>query len=64
MTTETRLTIRATDEDLAHLASIASALCAAGQPFANRTDALRHALRTTAAAMTAVPAAVGTGARD
>lgn len=62
MSSEPRFAFRATAEDLANLTAIASALRTAGQPFANRTDALRHALRTTAAPVTATPvAAVPTG---
>lgn len=53
MTNEQRLTVRATDTDLLHLANIAVALRANGKPFVTRTDALRHALRVTAAAMVA-----------
>ena len=44
-----RLTIRPTDADLSHLAVIGAALRAAGQPFANRTDAIRYALAMVAA---------------
>jgi len=48
-----RLTIRPTDADLAHLAVIGAALRAAGQPFANRTDAIRYALSSVAATVVA-----------
>ena len=58
------LAMRATRDDLANLAAISDALRAPGRPAVNLTAALRHALKTTAAAVTAVPAAVGTGARD
>lgn len=56
MSSEPRFAFRATAEDFANLTAIAAALRTAGQPFANRTDALRHALRTAAADMTAAPA--------
>lgn len=49
-----RFAFRATPTDLAHLASIAAALREAGESFATRTDAMRHALEEAAAAL-AVP---------
>ena len=52
--TDCRLTIRATPEDMAHLATIGAALRAQGVNFATRTAAVRHALATVAAAV-AVP---------
>ena len=39
--------------DLAHLALIGATLRATGQPFANRTDAIRYALATVAATVAA-----------
>lgn len=47
---EYRLTIRADETDLAHLATIGAALRAQGVPFATRTAAIKHALRIVAAA--------------
>ena len=55
ITDHRRLTIRPTDDDLAHLALIGTALRANGQPFANRTDSIRFALASVAATF-AVPA--------
>ena len=49
--TETRLAFRATPADLAHLAAVAEALREAGNTFATRTDAFRHALQDAAAAL-------------
>ncbi len=49
-----RLTIRPTDHDLTHLAIIAAHLRVNGQPFANRTDAVRHALAQVAGAVTSL----------
>ena len=48
-----RLTIRPTDDDLAHLAVIGAALRAEGQPFATRTAVIRVALARVAAAVSA-----------
>ena len=53
ITNHRRLTIRPTDEDLAHLAVIGAALRASGQPFANRTDSIRFALASVAATFAA-----------
>ena len=55
MPTERRLAFRFTADDLHHLAVIATGLRAAGDTFANRTDALRHALTLAAAAVIAAP---------
>lgn len=53
-----RLTIRPTGSDLQHLEAIAGAPGATGgMPFATKTDAVRHALPATAAAMTGQGAA-------
>ena len=51
MTNETRLVLRATPDDLANVARIADLMRGAGHSFATRTDAVRHALAVTAAAM-------------
>ena len=54
MSIDHRLAFRATTTDLHNLAVIATGLRATGQTFANRTDAIRHALAMMAAAF-AVP---------
>ena len=61
MSTE-RLAFRFTQADRAHLAAIANGLRAKGDTFANMTDALRHALRLTAAVAT-TPAAASNAAQ-
>ena len=48
-----RLAIRPTQADLANLDAIAAVLRAAGTPYATRSDAIRHALATIAASMSA-----------
>ncbi len=53
-----RLAFRFTPTDLADLVSIANGLRAAGRPFANKTDALRHALKLAAAAAAVAAAPV------
>lgn len=53
MAIDQRLAFRATTTDLHNLAAIATGLQASGQTFANRTDAMRHALATVAAALAA-----------
>ena len=55
--TERRLAFRFTADDLDQLAVIAGGLRAAGRPFANRSDALRHALKLAAAAVQNAPVA-------
>ena len=57
MNTE-RLAFRFTQNDRDNLVAIATGLRVAGRPFANKTDALRHALTlaATAAQPTSVPA--------
>lgn len=48
----TYLNIRPTPKDLQHLETIAKAMqVASGRTFVNRTDAVRHALGTTAGAI-------------
>lgn len=54
--TERRLAFRFTAADLDRLAIIATGLRAAGDTFANRTDALRHALKLAATAAAPVAA--------
>lgn len=51
--TEYRLTIRADETDLAHLATIGAALRAQGVAFPTRTASIKHALRIVAAASAA-----------
>ena len=48
-----RLAMRPTPADLTNLDAIAVALRAAGQPYATRSDAIRHALATIAASVSA-----------
>lgn len=62
MNTE-RLAFRFTQTDRAQLAAIANGLRAAGDTFANKTDALRHALTMAAAAATATVTAPAGGAQ-
>ena len=50
-----KLAMRPTQDDLRHLDIIAAALRSAGQPFVTRSDALRHALRVVASAVSAAP---------
>lgn len=45
------LIIRAHPDDIAAVATIADAMRATGRPFVTRTEAVRHALAATAAAM-------------
>ena len=53
MNQDNRLAFRATPTDLANLAAIATALRnAGGQPFINRTDAMRYSLEAAARALT------------
>ena len=49
--TDDRIAFRSVPADRTNLAIIAASLRANGQPFANRTDALRHALSTVANAI-------------
>ena len=51
--TDHRLTIRASETDLAHLATIGAALRAQGVPFPTRTASIKHALATVAAQVAA-----------
>ena len=64
MPTERRLAFRFTAADLDRLAVIATGLRAAGDTFANRTDALRHALALAASATAAAAAAAPASAPD
>lgn len=48
MTNETRLVLRATNEDILRVAVIADALRATGRRFVTRADAVRHALAVVA----------------
>ena len=57
MNTE-RLAFRFTQNDRDNLVAIATGLRVAGRPFANKTDALRHALTLAATAARFVPVAV------
>ncbi len=52
-----KLALRPTVADMAHLDAIAAALRATGKPYATRSDALRHALRVVASAVSPAPAA-------
>lgn len=45
-----KLALRPTVADMAHLDTIAASLRATGKPYATRSDAMRHALATVAAA--------------
>lgn len=55
--TERRLAFRFTSDDIRNLATIATGLRAAGDTYANRTDALRHSLKLAAAAVQTAPVA-------
>lgn len=50
-----KLALRPTQDDLSNLDTIAATLRNAGNPWANRSDALRHALRVVASAVSAAP---------
>ena len=60
MNTE-RLAFRFTQNDRDNLVAIATGLRAAGRPFANKTDALRHALTLAATAAQPMPTSVPAG---
>ena len=51
-----KLALRPTAADMAALDTIAAALRATGKPYATRSDALRHALKVVASAVSASPA--------
>lgn len=50
-----KLALRPTVADMAALDTIAAALRATGRPYATRSDAMRHALRIVASAVSASP---------
>ena len=60
MNTE-RLAFRFTQNDRDNLVAIAAGLRTTGRPFANKTDALRHALILAATAAPPMPTSVPAG---